>query len=179
MGGCAKCASDLTKLKESFLKNENEIQQTLGKALGYPPLFPIVSDVDDGEVCVAPHVAATLAMEAAEKIKELKTALIVTALCIVNDPGIDMCWCSTNHQLRCENQPRCVAARKENPRTGNVLRAIAFSVYETEREYAKVKEDAARKKRAKVRKKAKALKRAMTQKKTARDERAITNKDSS
>jgi hypothetical protein len=41
------------------------IEQTLGKALGYPEMYPHVSQSDDGYVCVGEHTASTLAMEAA------------------------------------------------------------------------------------------------------------------
>jgi len=62
-------------LKEAWIKENHEIEQILGKALGYPELYPDVSKVDDGTVCVRDHVAVTLVQEAAAKIKELKASL--------------------------------------------------------------------------------------------------------
>lgn len=57
-------------------KEEDEIQQILGKALHYPWYkddqvnFPGATE-EDG-VCVGEHVVITLAMEAAKKIEELE-----------------------------------------------------------------------------------------------------------
>ena len=65
------------RLRQEVLKNEHEITQTLGRALGYPLFaddqknFPGATEEKDG-VCVGEHVAVTLAEEAAERIKELE-----------------------------------------------------------------------------------------------------------
>lgn len=55
-------------LEQACAGHENEIEQTLGKALGYPE-YP---EPGSGWVCVGEHVAATLAMEAANKIGKLE-----------------------------------------------------------------------------------------------------------
>jgi hypothetical protein len=53
----------------------HEVDQALGKALGYPELYPHVSTVDDGTVCTGEHTIGTLASEAARVIRELKSRL--------------------------------------------------------------------------------------------------------
>jgi len=58
--------------KKKMRQAEEEVEQILGKALGYPPLYPIVSNIDDGTVCVGPNGPASLAQEAAERIEVLK-----------------------------------------------------------------------------------------------------------
>lgn len=59
----------------------NEIEQILGKALGYPYLdHTVCSQCDpikgctcgDPQVCIGEHVAVTIALEAATKINKLK-----------------------------------------------------------------------------------------------------------
>jgi hypothetical protein len=70
--------------KDKMLKEFNNIEQILGKALGYPWFkddpenFPEATE--ETGVCVGEHVAVTLALEAADKIKELKDALITNGL---------------------------------------------------------------------------------------------------
>jgi hypothetical protein len=51
-----------------------EIDQTLGKALGYPE-YTEDFDAPDGDVCTGEHVPVTLAHEAAERIDALEEAL--------------------------------------------------------------------------------------------------------
>ena len=59
----------------ALIKESQEIEQILGKALGYPwykddpKNFPTATEADG--VCVAPNTAASLAMHAADKIKML------------------------------------------------------------------------------------------------------------
>lgn len=53
----------------------DDVEQVLGKALGYPPAYPDASEVDDGRVCVGEHTPATLAREAATEITRLRAAL--------------------------------------------------------------------------------------------------------
>lgn len=60
------------RLREIYDEIGYEIEQVLGKALGYPEAYPDVSDVDDGSVCVGEHIIETLAAEAAKKIIALK-----------------------------------------------------------------------------------------------------------
>ena len=71
-----KLYGDIQKLKEvrdKMIKESQEIEQILGKALGYPwykddpTNFPNATEADG--VCVAPNTAASLAMHAADKIK--------------------------------------------------------------------------------------------------------------
>ena len=58
-----------------YQEEESKIEQILGKALGYPwykddpKNFPNATEADG--VCIAPHTAASLAMEAAHMIKVL------------------------------------------------------------------------------------------------------------
>jgi hypothetical protein len=73
---CADCIigileSELSRLRTAITTTEHAIEQTLGRALGYPPLYPDVSSVDDGQVCVGDHISETLATEAAERIRSL------------------------------------------------------------------------------------------------------------
>jgi hypothetical protein len=63
------------ELRAALTRQNHEIEQTLGKTLGYPPLYPDASPVDDGQVCVGPHVAETLALEAADRIARLRDRL--------------------------------------------------------------------------------------------------------
>jgi hypothetical protein len=69
----------LTKDRKAILaliKESDEIAQVLGKALGYPwykddpKNFPNATEADG--VCVGDHTAWSLAMCAADKIKELE-----------------------------------------------------------------------------------------------------------
>ena len=72
-----------TKDKKAILaliKESQEIEQILGKALRYPwykddpKNFPNATEADG--VCVAPNTAASLAMEAADMIKNLEDKLM-------------------------------------------------------------------------------------------------------
>jgi hypothetical protein len=58
-------------LEKAIATEHDEIEQILGKALGYPEYYPDISDVNDGSVCVGEHVPASLAEEAATKIRSL------------------------------------------------------------------------------------------------------------
>jgi hypothetical protein len=59
--------------RDKMIKESEEIEQILGKALGYPwykddpTNFPNATEADG--VCVSPNTAASLAMHAADKIK--------------------------------------------------------------------------------------------------------------
>ena len=70
---------ELKRLREACSKANEEICQTLGQALGYPwykdspDIFPDATE--EHGVCVGDHVAETLAMEAAERIKLLSEKL--------------------------------------------------------------------------------------------------------
>jgi iron-sulfur cluster repair protein YtfE (RIC family) len=66
----------LKGVRDKMLQEFYEIEQILGKALGYPWLkddqknFPLATEKDG--VCIGPNTACSLAMEAADKIKQLK-----------------------------------------------------------------------------------------------------------
>jgi hypothetical protein len=66
---------EVARLKAACAATEHEVQQTLGKALGYPPLYPDAEATDSGQVGVGDHVAASLADEAAATIGGLQAAL--------------------------------------------------------------------------------------------------------
>jgi len=78
-----KLFGDIQKLKDvrdKMIKESQEIEQILGKALGYPRYkddpknFPNATEADG--VCVAPNTAASLAMEAADRIRDLHDNLM-------------------------------------------------------------------------------------------------------
>ena len=66
--------------RDKMIKESQEIEQILGKALGYPWFkddpknFPNATQADG--VCVGPNTAASLAMEAADMIKNLEDKLM-------------------------------------------------------------------------------------------------------
>lgn len=70
---------EIVRLREACYKEDNEIEQILGKALGYPwykddqKTFPGATEADG--VCVGAHVPATLAAEAATRIEKLETEI--------------------------------------------------------------------------------------------------------
>jgi len=75
----AEAEAEIARLRARFdqtragvVAEYHEIEQLLGKALGYPPLYPAVSQVDDGSVGVGDHTAVTLAMEASGEITRLR-----------------------------------------------------------------------------------------------------------
>ena len=67
------------RLREAAIREAREIDQTLGRALGFPryaddPVnFPGATDADG--VCTGEHVPATLAQGAADEIARLRTGL--------------------------------------------------------------------------------------------------------
>lgn len=90
--------SEVSRLRDALSRSNDEISQTLGKALGYPRFsddqknFPGATGDD---VCVGEHVAETLAMEAARelqaaratiaRVRELLGKIVVTEGC---DAGV-------------------------------------------------------------------------------------------
>jgi len=79
-----KAAAEITRLREAIRIESHAIEQTLGAALGYPyadhticPQCDPVSGCSCGSpvVIVGEHVPASLAMEAANTIEQLRTAL--------------------------------------------------------------------------------------------------------
>lgn len=68
-------------IKQLVAEQNHEIEQILGKALGYPKYvddqknFP---DATGDEVCVGEHTAETIATEAAAKIEKLKAMSVIT-----------------------------------------------------------------------------------------------------
>lgn len=71
--------SEVKRLQDACAKTEDEVEQILGKALGYPwykddpGIFSGATEADG--VCVGEHVAASLAMEAVGEIERLRAAL--------------------------------------------------------------------------------------------------------
>jgi hypothetical protein len=71
--------AELAKAKETAQRVFHEVEQTLGKALGYPwykddpKNFPDATDADG--VCVGAHVPESIALEAANRIAELANEL--------------------------------------------------------------------------------------------------------
>ena len=78
----AEAKDKYDRLRETCIRDEYDIRQTLGKALGYPWFkddqnnFP--GATEENGVCVGEHVAVTLAMEAA---KQLTAALATVEKC--------------------------------------------------------------------------------------------------
>ncbi len=66
---------NLRRIRDAMGSEAYEVDQILGKALGYPEAFPVVSDVDDGSVVTGEHTIVSLAMSAAEKIASLRSLL--------------------------------------------------------------------------------------------------------
>lgn len=72
--------AECKRLLDACVKQNHEICQTLGKALGYPwfkddlGIFPGATEADG--VCVGDHVAESLAAEAAEKIAALEESVV-------------------------------------------------------------------------------------------------------
>lgn len=70
---------EIARLKDAGSKAFNEVEQALGKVLGYPwykddqKNFPGATEADG--VCVGDHVAQSIAMEAAHKIERLREGL--------------------------------------------------------------------------------------------------------
>lgn len=78
----AEAKDKYDRLRQACIRDESDIQQTLGKVLGYPWFkddqknFPGASE--ENGVCVGEHVAVTLAMQAA---KQLTAALATVEKC--------------------------------------------------------------------------------------------------
>jgi hypothetical protein len=76
----AKLIESLFYQNDSYAKEYRNVEQILGKVLGYPAFrddpknFPNHSK-DDDLVCVGDSTTSSLAMEAANKIKELSASL--------------------------------------------------------------------------------------------------------
>jgi hypothetical protein len=79
------------RLVRTCSMQQSEIQQTLGRALGYPLLcadqknFPGYTEADG--VCVGDHVAETLASEAATELARLRAVEAAEPEWVVNDLG--------------------------------------------------------------------------------------------
>ena len=80
--GMRKAADEIDRLRAALTKQNDEICQTLGKALGYPwfkddqVVFP--GATEENGVCVGDHVAESIAEEAARTIRETRAALAET-----------------------------------------------------------------------------------------------------
>lgn len=74
-----EAAAEIERLRAAYHRTQSEVQQTLGKALGYPWFkddqknFPGATEANG--VCVGDHVAESLANEAAAKIEHLRMLL--------------------------------------------------------------------------------------------------------
>lgn len=68
----AAMASERDHYKRAACTIEHEVEQILGKALGYPVMGPELFEdgKPNGDVCVGDHVAQSLAAEAAQRIAE-------------------------------------------------------------------------------------------------------------
>ena len=60
------------EFRRRAISESSNIEQILGKSLGYDKLYPYASQVDDGQVDVGEHNAETLAQEAANRITWLR-----------------------------------------------------------------------------------------------------------
>ena len=75
----ADAEARIQTLRDAIARDEDDICQTLGKVLGYPwykddqKNFPGATEADG--VCVGEHVAASIAAEAARRVRELEEAL--------------------------------------------------------------------------------------------------------
>ena len=89
------------KLEDGMATDNNEICQTLGRVLGYPwykddqKNFPGATEANG--VCVGEHVAASLAAEAARRVRELEEALGTLLMCAHGDEH--MCGCREQADL--------------------------------------------------------------------------------
>jgi hypothetical protein len=72
---------ELLRLKNALIYQSHQIEQILGRALDYPwykddqKNFPGSTEADG--VCVGEHVPESIALEAAHKIEELKSKIIL------------------------------------------------------------------------------------------------------
>ncbi len=71
----AESESRCAELQTMLIQQQHEIQQILGKALGYPVLEGIEHGPTGEDVIVGDHTAESLAMEAAERIQQEATLL--------------------------------------------------------------------------------------------------------
>jgi hypothetical protein len=75
--------AELARVKYSAQQMFHEVEQTLGKALRYPWFrddpanFPTATEADG--VCVGEHVPESIALEAANRIRELETDVAALA----------------------------------------------------------------------------------------------------
>ena len=73
----AEQAGELNRLKDALCRQQDDVCQTLGKVLGYPWFkndqvnFPGADETNG--VCVGDHVAESIAMEAARRIKQAQS----------------------------------------------------------------------------------------------------------
>jgi len=111
-GGCSQCANVVEELKRRFqlqAKELNEVEQILGKALSYPELYEAL-DIEKGmiacgpdypnakptgTICVGDHVPATLAQEAANRIRSTEEEVAhLHGIGLPNRPKI-VCFCGS------------------------------------------------------------------------------------
>ena len=86
--------AEVARLRLCASKINEEICQTLGRALGYPRFaddpvnFP---GYEDDDVCVGDHVAETIAMEAARRIETYKKRLGEHEPCVYSEASGPQC----------------------------------------------------------------------------------------
>ena len=86
-----EAADRIERLRKACARQNAEICQVLGKALGYPWFKDDPANFPDATeehgVCVGDHVAESLADEAAKRIERLERALLETRLADLQEPG--------------------------------------------------------------------------------------------
>ena len=118
-----KLLKDYAAIIDKSRQESEEIEQILGKALGYPWFkddpknFPTATE-EDG-VCVGDHTAWSLAMLAADRIKELEEELVKWKACAdMLFEWADEVKCGTHshalHKAVCEDIEKYKKLKNEN-----------------------------------------------------------------
>lgn len=92
--------AELKRKLKGAMAELHEVDQVLGRVLGYPPMGPEVGG-DGTQVCTGPHTAVTLADEAADLIRRLR-----------NEPAAHPELCALPICVDCPADPNC----PRNPR---------------------------------------------------------------
>ncbi len=123
-----KLLKDYAAIIDKSREESEKIEQILGKALGYPWFkddpknFPTATE-EDG-VCVGDHTAWSLAMCAADKIKELEEELVKWKACAdMLFVWADEVKCGTHNQALweavCEDIKKYENLKNENSQTNS------------------------------------------------------------
>jgi hypothetical protein len=69
--------AEITRLWDAAAREAHDVEQILGKALGYPVAGPEIggTGLPGGDVCVGEHVPASLAMEAVAALAEARAKI--------------------------------------------------------------------------------------------------------